>query len=133
MRSRVLSLSAICCNALQHTALYLALSCFLFHSRAHAHSISLSLTHSRSSMFFLQRARFPPFCFIVQRCRRIRLFPTTCICYIHTATHCNTLQHTATHCNTLQHTATHCNALQHTASKLDSFICPTMAWNVMFW
>ena len=26
--------------------------------------------------------------------------------YVHTATHCSTLQHTATHCNTLQHTAT---------------------------
>jgi len=46
-------------------------------------------------------------------------------CFVHTATHCNTLQHTATHCNTLQHTATqsnayrllfcaHCNTLQHT-------------------
>ena len=39
--------------------------------------------------------------------------------FLHTATHCNTLQrkhrntmpHTATHCR--QHTATHCNTLQH--------------------
>ena len=27
--------------------------------------------------------------------------------FLHTATHCNTLQHTATHCNTLQHVTTH--------------------------
>jgi len=33
------------------------------------------------------------------------------ICFVHIATHCNTLQRTATHCNTLQHTATHCNTI----------------------
>ena len=62
--------------------------------------------------------------------------------WLHTATHCNTLQHrnstrrqivactalatpfhcislqfTATQCNTLQHTATHCNTLQHTTTQ----------------
>jgi len=40
--------------------------------------------------------------------------------FVHTATHCNTLQHTATHCNTLQHTATHCNTLQHTATHCNT-------------
>jgi len=47
--------------------------------------------------------------------------PMACIAvYLHTATHCNTLQRTATHCNTLQHTTTQCNTLQHTATHCNT-------------
>jgi len=119
------------CNTLQHTALYLALSCFLFHSRAHAHSIPLSLTHTRSSVFFLQRARFPAFYFIVQHWRRIRLFPTSYIQLLYT--YCNTLQHTATHCNTLQHTAPHCIKTGFIHLPNDGLECDFLRFLVIFW
>ena len=118
------------CNTLQHAATHCntlpsILRCRVFSfTRAHTRTLSLSLLHTHDlPSSFSSVLVFPHFISSSNTgVEYVFSLHHTYNCYIHTATHCNTLQHTATHCNTRHHTA----------SKLDLFICPTMDWNVIF-